>query len=99
MTEQSNPELLDAWRLHQSGDNDNAIERFNRIVSSDPQNLDALNGLGLSQKAVGDHLGARVTFRKMMEVLERKKDDDPERETRYLMEIRMIQQQIDMLDI
>lgn len=99
MTADNSTELLAAWQAHQNGDNNDAIERFGRIASANPQNTDALNGLGLAQKAVGDHLGARVTFRKLLEVLERKIADDSENETRYRMEIRMIQQQIEMLDI
>ncbi len=99
MTTESNPELVSAWLSHKNGDNDDAIDRFGKAVSANPNNTDALNGLGLAQKAVGDHLGARVTFRKLLDVLERKIQDDPENETRYRMEIRMIQQQIEMLDI
>ncbi|PJF43947.1 MAG: hypothetical protein CUN55_06525 [Phototrophicales bacterium] len=99
MAVERNPELLAAWRAHYKGDNNDAIERFNKIIASQPQNTDALNGLGLAQKAVGDHLGARVTFRKLLDILERKIEEDPDNETRYRMEMRMIQQQIEMLDI
>lgn len=100
MSRESDPELLAAWTLHHDGANEEAIERFNRILANDPSNQSALNGLGLSQKALGDNLGARVTFKRLVEHLEKQADaSDEANSSRLLMEIRMAKQQLDMLDI
>ena len=98
MSRETDPELLEAWSLHHNGANEEAIERFNRILANRPGNHDALNGLALSQKALGDHLGARVTFKKMIQALEKLIEEDPDKSLRATMEIRMAKQQIEMLD-
>jgi Flp pilus assembly protein TadD len=99
MPREADPDLLEAWRLHHNGDNEAAIERFNRILSAKPDHHDALNGLALSQKAIGDHLGARVTLKKLIEKLEKKAEDETENHLRYTMEIRMAKQQLEMLNL
>lgn len=99
MSRESDPELLEAWTLHHNGANEEAIECFNRILAAKPNHQDALNGLGLSQKALGDHLGARVTFKKLIEKLEKLAEAEPENNLRYMMEIRMAKQQLEMLDV
>ena len=56
-----------AWRLHREGDNDGAIRQFESILSTSPDNVDALYGLGLAQKAVGDNAAAADAFRQALD--------------------------------
>lgn len=99
MRKHDDPELLEAWTLHYNGKNDEAIEKFNKILAVKPNYPDALNGLALCQKAVGDPLGARVTFKKLISVLERKLEDDAENAGRYIMEINMARRLMDTLEV
>ena len=99
MPRDKDPASLEAWTLHHSGDNEEAIEKFNLLVASNPDNADALNGLALTQKALGDHLGARVTLKKLIALLERQSGEDEQSRSRLVMELRMAKQQIEMLDI
>ena len=56
-----------AWRLHREGDNAGAIRMFEGIISSNPENVDALYGLGLAHKATGDLSAAGDAFRQALE--------------------------------
>ena len=51
-----------AWRLHRDGDNDGAIRMFESLVAANPENVDALYGLGLAHKATGDNAAAASAF-------------------------------------
>ena len=59
-----------AWRLHRESDNDGAIQMFEGIISSNPDNVDALYGLGLAQKAKGDLGAAADAFRQALDKTE-----------------------------
>ncbi len=55
-----------AWRLHREGDNQGAIGMFGSIISSNPDNVDALYGLGLAYKAIGENSSAADAFGKAL---------------------------------
>lgn len=59
-----------AWRLHREGDNDGAIRAFDSIISTNPENVDALYGLGLAHKAAGDFSAAADAFSRALEKTE-----------------------------
>lgn len=59
-----------AWRLHREGDNHGAISMFESIISGNPDNVDALYGLGLAQKATGDLNAAADAFSRALEKTE-----------------------------
>lgn len=59
-----------AWRLHRDGDNDGAIRMFDSIVAANPENVDALYGLGLAHKASGDMNAAAKAFGSALETTE-----------------------------
>ncbi len=56
-----------AWRLHRDGDNAGAIREFDSIVSANPDNVDALYGLGLAHKALGDFGAAADAFARALD--------------------------------
>ena len=56
-----------AWRLHREGDNNGAVDMFSSIISSNPDNVDALYGLGLAHKATGDNSAAADAFSRALE--------------------------------
>ena len=59
-----------AWRLHRDGDNSGAISMFESLVAANPENVDALYGLGLAHKARGDNAAAADAFRQALDTTE-----------------------------
>ncbi|MBC7870034.1 MAG: tetratricopeptide repeat protein [Chitinophagaceae bacterium] len=53
-----------AWNYHRQGNNREAIAEFEKVVKTAPDSVDALYGLGLSQRSAGDKTSAIETFRK-----------------------------------
>jgi hypothetical protein len=45
--------IAEAWKAHRQGFQDKAIEEFRAILHQNPENFDALYGLGLAEKAAG----------------------------------------------
>ncbi len=60
-----------AWRMHREGDNDGASRIFEQIVAANPENVDALYGLGLVNKATGNHSAAAAAFTQALDITER----------------------------
>lgn len=58
----------EAWRMHRSGNNRGAIEIFKDVLKLTPNNVDALYGLGLSQRAEKDVDGAMKSFQSALEL-------------------------------
>ena len=57
-----------AWRMHRDNDNQGAISAFNDILSSHPESVDALYGLGLAQKARGANADAAAAFTQALDI-------------------------------
>ncbi|GAB4313022.1 MAG: hypothetical protein Kow00117_05720 [Phototrophicales bacterium] len=57
-----NPELGQAWANLRSGQVDQAVSTFDRIIQNSPQNVDAYYGLGLAQRALGNKQRAIEAF-------------------------------------
>lgn len=58
----SSERISEAWRLHRDGQNKSAIDIFQDIIGTAPENVDAYYGLGLAYKAVGDIASAADAF-------------------------------------
>ncbi len=98
MSEQLNAAISEAWKAHRAGHQDDAIKRFNDVLSEDPKNLDALYGMGLAQRAVDDPLGAKATFSKLQKLLTELMEAEDGGRSRYQMTARMVKQQLSMLE-
>lgn len=46
-------QIGEAWKAHRNGFQDNAIDQFRKVIDQDPNNIDALYGLALAEKAAG----------------------------------------------
>jgi tetratricopeptide (TPR) repeat protein len=99
MTEQLDVAIAEAWKAHRAGDHEAAIEKFREVLLKDSRHVDALYGLGLAQKSAGDKSGAKKTFDELTRLLEDILANGAETEqSRYRMELRMVKQQLEMLD-
>ncbi len=47
--------ISNAWRLHREGNSDAAIDGFKSILAGDSANIDALYGIGLAYRAMGQN--------------------------------------------
>jgi tetratricopeptide (TPR) repeat protein len=100
-----------AWRLHREGDNQAAISMFEEVIAASPDSVDARYGLGLAQKASGDHAAAANSFQRALSITESAlsavqttshaegqhgaNDLDTNIDDRYMMLTRMLKQRID----
>lgn len=63
-----------AWRLHREGNNRTAIEEFEKILRTTPNDVDTHYGLGLALRADGQNAAAIESFTKAMELSQRAYD-------------------------
>ena len=93
--------ILEAWKAHYSGQNQEAIQKFLQVINDDPENLDAQWGLGLSYRNAHEHENAIQTFQKVLDLasarLQGDEVDQAEVE-RHVMLKRMASQQIQFMD-
>lgn len=87
----------EAWKAHREGRHDVAIQDFRAILEQDPTHMDALYGLGLAQKAVDDKLGAKVSFGKLRDLLQ-KIIDEGESTDGNRMQLNMVNQRLKNLE-
>jgi tetratricopeptide (TPR) repeat protein len=86
-------ELSEAWGYHRAGRNDEAHKTFDRILSRQPDQVDALFGIGLVQRVLGMKDKSIESFDRCRKVAQKELDADPGAD-RYLMLLKMIQQRI-----
>ncbi len=99
-----------AWGHQRDGDPTTAIQEFEKILKQDSNNIDALYGLGLAQRAAGQKDAAIQSFQRSLDlVLEytTKREEEDAKSTsarrtpntseddRYMMLRRMLLQRID----
>lgn len=84
----------DAWSVHRSGNNSEAISKFSQVLTTVPDNVDALYGLGLAQDANGDKRAAAESFQKALTILGETTPEGKEERDRYMMLTRMLNQRI-----
>ncbi|MEO8396110.1 MAG: hypothetical protein ABI700_24160 [Chloroflexota bacterium] len=87
-------QLGSAWALHRKGQNDDAIREFNGLLQLSANNLDALYGLGLSQRSSGKLEAAQESFQKCLTGVDAAIQENP-REDRFQMLDRMARQRLD----
>ena len=98
MSRENSP-LGQAWRSHVTGRDEVALNEFEKIASSSPEDLDALYGLGLAQRTSGKKEEAVATFQRIMELLADQPDDDEDAHNRLEMLRRMVHQQLRFLGV
>jgi tetratricopeptide (TPR) repeat protein len=86
-------ELSEAWAHHRAGRHQDALRSFEQILKSQPSHADALFGLGLAQRSLGQVQAALDSFEKAQQVTQKALDNNPG-EDRYEMSLRMIGQRI-----
>ncbi len=87
-----------AWALHRNGQNDQALSEFDKLLSANADDLDALYGSGLAQAALGKDEAARRSFEKAIDLVGRGLETEPGSD-RLMMMRRMCQQRIDELHL
>ena len=111
MAEERNKERIgEAWQMHRNGNNAGAIEIFEDIIRSSPEELDALYGLGLAQRSDGNDESATESFNKALTIAKDRLAEldggkevaqnllDSEEDDRLLMLSRMISQRLEELE-
>lgn len=94
MANEDYAELLgNAWAAHRLGNQDAAINGFQQILKTSPNQIDALFGLGLAQRNAGQREAAAATFKKCEEQVDSILAENPH-EDRYMMLKRMIGQRL-----
>lgn len=99
-----------AWGLHRHGQNDQAINEFKSVLSTDPNNIDAHYGLGLAYRAIDSDDEAVAAFKKAhslttaaFEKFKAERGDSPVNDMtisdddRFMMLTRMIKQRLSEL--
>jgi len=86
----ANPELAQAEKLVDSGDYTGAIPLLEKVLAADPENADALNYLGFSQRKLGDQDAALKNYEAALAI-------DPEHRgaNEYLGELYLEMNQLD----
>lgn len=93
-------EIGEAWKAHRQGFHDTAVQQFREILDRDPENLDALYGLGLAVKAAGNEGEAKEIFLHLQTQIEgvSAEEEATGAPGRYFMLANMVKQQIHQLD-
>lgn len=60
-------QIGEAWKAHRQGMHEAASEQFRQILEQDPNHLDALYGLGLAEKSMGNFTEAHDIFVNLQE--------------------------------
>ena len=99
MAKEDYAELLGtAWAAHRLGNQDAAITSFQQILKSSPNQIDALYGLGLAQRNIGQWEAAAASFKKCGELVDNVLAENPH-EDRYMMLKRMVSQRLSEMDL
>jgi tetratricopeptide (TPR) repeat protein len=93
-------EIGEAWKAHRQGFQDTAIQQFREILDKDPNNLDALYGLGLAEKAAGNDDEAKEIFLHLQTQIEDVSAEEASsgHPGKFFMLANMVKQQISQLD-
>ncbi|MBN1201415.1 MAG: tetratricopeptide repeat protein [Anaerolineae bacterium] len=87
----------EAWKTHYAGDNERAVEQFQRLAEEAPDNIDVYWGLGLSYRKVGNTEQATQVFQKVLELAANRLESETDDKERYVMLKRMAGQQISQM--
>jgi len=86
----------EAWKAHHAGNNEVAIEQFSRILAETPRHVDALWGLALAYRKVGDREKSLQTFRAAADLIAAQTGSEDDRERLFMLQ-RMVKQQIEQM--
>ena len=84
-----------AWRSHNVGRDDSAIEAFRKLLAESPDDLDLLDGLGMALRGGGQQQEAVEVFTRILESLKKQTAQSEDEGNRLEMLRRMTQQQIE----
>ncbi|GAB4575044.1 MAG: hypothetical protein Kow0077_24610 [Anaerolineae bacterium] len=98
MSNRDNSDLGRAWRAHVVGRDDSAIEEFRRILAANPDDVDALYGLGMALRGAGQGTEAAEVFTRVLALLDKQTAEDEGDMNRLQMLRRMVQQQLDLAE-
>lgn len=98
MSRENSP-LGQAWRSHVTGRDEVALNEFQKLATSSPEDVDALYGLGLAQRGSGKTEEAVATFQRIMELLANQPAEDEDTRNRLEMLRRMVRQQLEFLGV
>jgi Flp pilus assembly protein TadD len=87
-----------AWKAHYSGQHEQAIEQFRKLVDQSPDHIDANWGLGLSYRKAGEKANALQVFQKVRDLVTQELETHPESYERFFMLKRMVIQQIEQMN-
>ena len=102
-----------AWRAHRDGNNTEAIELFEDVIGTSPENVDAHYGLGLAHKADGNRSASIAAFQTALDLAQQglnavqttshveghhgANDLDSSDDDRFMMLTRMLKQRVEDL--
>ena len=89
-------QLGSAWALHRKGQNEEAIREFTALLRQSANSIDALYGIGLSQRSAGHAEAAQESFATCLKQIESALAEHPN-EDRYEMLQKMTRQRLDEL--
>ncbi len=95
MSNRDNSAIGRAWRSHNVGRDDSAIEEFRRLLAASPDDLDTLYGLGMALRGAGQKEEAVEVFTRILELLKQQTPQSEDEANRKEMLRRMTQQQIE----
>lgn len=104
-----------AWQFIRNRQYERALEAFNDVIRSMPDNVDAHYGLGIVQRALGDHKASIASYQKTLELAQNAlkavrttssvdgntaaNDLETQEDDRFLMLITMIKQRLAELGV
>jgi hypothetical protein len=93
-TSEYSAQLGRAWALHREHRNEAAIDEFNQLLRESPEQVDALYGLALAQRAAHLTDAAKQSFERCLSLVNRTLEQNPG-EDRYEMLQRFIHQRLE----
>jgi tetratricopeptide (TPR) repeat protein len=87
-----------AWALHRQGDQDGAIAQFTALIRQEPNQIDAMYGLGLAQRSKGLKDAAVKTFEDCLALVNRALAENPG-DDKYEILQRMVSQRLAELGV
>lgn len=86
-------QLAQAWAHHREHRNEQARDEFNHILRSDSNNIDALYGLGLAERALHNTDAAKQAFERCLALVKQALEKNPGEDRPEMLE-RFIHQRL-----
>jgi tetratricopeptide (TPR) repeat protein len=98
MADDIKKQIEDAWKDNTDDQHDSAIEKFRQILEQDPENPDAIYGLGLAQVGAEQYSEAKATFDHFLDVADKLDPEDVNKQVRFNMLMSMVKQQFRIIE-